>query len=64
MKIVPASFYDRKIRPDVLTQSMTFCGLSVSRNLFSKAKMRQFGASGNEGFMVRVMFRVRFKVKL
>ena len=30
---------------DVLTQPATFYDLSVSRNLFAKAEMRQFGAS-------------------
>ena len=34
-----------KPRPDFLT----FYDLSVSRNLFSKAEMRQFGTSGTEG---------------
>ena len=46
---VPASMYDRKPRPDLLTVSTTFYDLSVSRNRFSKAEMRQFGASGTEG---------------
>ena len=38
-----------KPRPDFLTLSTTFYDLSVSRNLFSKAEMRQFGTSGTEG---------------
>ena len=38
-------------RPDVLTLSRTFYDLSLSRNLFSKAETRQFGAAGTEGLM-------------
>ena len=37
-----------KPRPDILTLSTTFYDLSVTRNLFSKCEMRQFGASGTE----------------
>ena len=36
-------------RPDLLTLSTTFYDLSLSHNLFSKAEVRQFGASGTEG---------------
>ena len=38
-----------KPRPDLLTLCTTFYDLSVSRNFFSKAKIRQFGESGTEG---------------
>ena len=41
-----------KPRPDLLTLSTTFYDLSVSRNLFSKAKIRQFGESGIEGLII------------
>ena len=37
-----------KRSPDVLTLPKTFNDLSVSRNLFSKTKMRQFGACENQ----------------
>ena len=40
-----------KPRPELLTQFTTFFYLSVSRKLFSKAEMRQFGASGTEGLI-------------
>ena len=36
-----------KTTPDLLTPSTTFYDVSVSCNIFSKAEMRQFGASGN-----------------
>ena len=35
-------------KPDALTLFSTFYDLSVSCDLFSKAEMRQFGASGNQ----------------
>ena len=38
-----------KPTPDLLTLSTTFYDFSVSLNLFAKAEMRQFGASGTEG---------------
>ena len=38
-----------KLWRDLLTLSTTFYDLSVSRNLFSKADMRQFGASVTDG---------------
>ena len=38
-----------KLWPDFLTLSTTFYHLLVSRNLFSKAEIRQFGTSGTEG---------------
>ena len=38
-----------KLQPDLLTLSTTFYDGSVSRNLFLKSEMRQFGASGTEG---------------
>ena len=41
-----------KPRPVLLTQPTEFYDLSVSRNLFSKAEMRQFGASGTEGLRI------------
>ena len=37
-----------KWTPDLLTLSTIFYAASVSRNLFSKAEMSQFGASGTE----------------
>ena len=37
-----------KPRHDLLTLTTTFYDASVSRNFFSKAEMRQFGASGNQ----------------
>ena len=40
-----------KPQPDLLTLSTTFYELSVSRNLFSKAEIRQFGESGTEGLI-------------
>ena len=40
-------FMIEKSRPDDLTLSTTFLNLSVSRNRFSKAEMRQFDASEN-----------------
>ena len=44
-------FMIEKPRPDLLTLSTTFYDGSVSRNLFLKSEMRQFGASGTEGLM-------------
>ena len=44
--------YDKKPWPDVLTLSTTFYDVSVSWNLFSKAEMRRFGASGTKGFIL------------
>ena len=38
-----------KPTPDVLTLSTTFYDASVSRNLFAKAELRQFCASGTDG---------------
>ena len=46
---IPSSFNDRKTTPDVLTLSASFYDLPVSRNLFSKAELRQFGSSGTVG---------------
>ena len=43
----PASVYDKKI---AALPFDTIHDLSISRNLSSKAKMRQFGASGTKGF--------------
>ena len=40
-------FMIEKPRPDLLTHFTTFTDLSVSNHPFLKAKMRQFGASGN-----------------
>ena len=34
--------------PDDLTLPTTFCDLSISRNPFKKAEMRDFGAAENE----------------
>ena len=45
-------FIIEKWMPDLLTLSTTFYDASVSRNLFSKAEMRQFGASGTEGLKI------------
>ena len=42
-------FMIEKPTPDVLTLPTTFYDLSVSRNLFAKAEMPQFGTSGTEG---------------
>ena len=42
-------FMIQKPQSDLLTLSMTFYNLSVSRNPFSRAKVRQFGQSGIEG---------------
>ena len=47
-----------KRRPDVLTLSTTFYDLLVSRKLFSKAEIRQFGVAGTEG--LRLFFRINF----
>ena len=47
-QIFQLQFMINKRWPDVLALSTTFNDLSVSRNLFSKVKWRQFGASGNE----------------
>ena len=41
-------FIIEKLRPDVLTLFTTLYDHLVSRNLFSKSAMRQFGASGPE----------------
>ena len=38
----------RKSRPDLLAIPSTFYDVSVSCNIFFKAKMRQFVASGNQ----------------
>ena len=38
----------KKRRRDVSTLLTTFYDRAVSRNLFSKAEMRQFGAAGTE----------------
>ena len=54
--------YDRKMRSDLLTLSTPFYGLSVSYNLFPKAEMRQFSASGTEGLtrpVVELVFKNR-----
>ena len=42
------SFMIEKRWPDVLTIFTTFYDLSVSRNLFSKAEVRQVRAAGTE----------------
>ena len=42
-------FMIEKPRPELLTLSTKFYDLSVSHNLFSKAKIRQFGEWGSEG---------------
>ena len=39
-----------KLRPDLLTLFMKFHDLSVSRNLFSKAKKRQFASAGPRSY--------------
>ena len=44
-------FMIEKPRPDLLTLSTTFYDVSVLCNLFSKAEMRQFGASGTDGLI-------------
>ena len=47
-----------KKAPDVLTFYKTLYDLSVSRNLSSKAEVRQFGAAGTEGlssFLINVV---------
>ena len=43
------NFFIEKRQPDFLAQSTTFYELSVSRNLFLKVEMRQFGAAGTGG---------------
>ena len=48
-QIFPLQCMIQKPRPDLLTLSTTFYDLSVSCNIFSKAEMRQFGASGTQG---------------
>ena len=53
-QIFQLQFMIEKPRPDLLTLSKTLYDLSVSRNLFSKAEMRQFGASGSDGFIPAV----------
>ena len=42
---VPTSIYERKGKPNFLKQSTTFYDVSVLKNLFSKAEMRQFCTS-------------------
>ena len=42
-----------KPRTDLFDLSMTIYELSVSRNLFSKTKMRQFGASETDGLIIQ-----------
>ena len=44
-----------KPTPDVLTLSTTFYDVSVSRNLFAKAEMRLFGASGTDGLIYLIL---------
>ena len=39
-------------RPDVLTLSAIFYDLSLSRDLLSKAEIREFGAAGTEGLKI------------
>ena len=46
---VQLHFMIETLRSDFLTLSTTFCDLSVSNNLFSKAEKRQFGAVGTKG---------------
>ena len=53
VRVICQMFHFRRMvekpRSDRVTLYNTFYDLSVSRNLFSKAKMRQFGESGTEG---------------
>ena len=49
-----------KPRLDVLTLYTSFYDLSVSRNLFSKAEIRQFEASGTEKLIDRDKFSTIF----
>ena len=49
LTVLLASICYRKPRPGLLTLSAIFYELSDSYNIFSKAELRQFGASGTEG---------------
>ena len=49
LQMFQLQFIIEKLRPDLLTLFTTFYDLSVSRDLFSKAEIRQFGESGTEG---------------
>ena len=51
---VPASIYDRKM--DARPFDTTFYDVSVLCNLFSKAEMRQFDASGTDGLSKKFRF--------
>ena len=52
-------FMIEKAQPDVLTLSMILHDLSVSRNLFSKAEMRQFGTSETEGLSDKKLINMK-----
>ena len=43
------------VLPDLLTASKTFYDFSGSRTLFSRAKMRKFGASGTDELRSRII---------
>ena len=58
-------FNSSKPWPDLMTLSPTFDHLSVSRNLFSKPKMGQFGVAGTEGLSgnrFQIAARARFSL--
>ena len=59
---VPASINDINRGPTFFTLSTTIYELSSSRNLFSKAKMRQFGASRADGLISKNFGKMFFVV--
>ena len=59
-QIFQLQFMIEKPRPDLLTLSTTFYDFSVSRNLFSKAKISQFGASGTERLRFNALKQFHF----
>ena len=42
-------YFELKLQPDVLILLTAFYELVLSLNLFSKAKMHQYGAAGTQG---------------
>ena len=56
-------FMIEKPRPDLFTLFIIFYDLSVSHNLFSKAILRQFGASGTHAYDTVGNRRVKIKYK-
>ena len=56
-------FMIEKRWPDILALAITLYDLSVSRNLFSKDEMRQFGATGTEGLTLNGNYTTKLIIK-